>query len=75
MPRIPMPPTNAEAYKKNTKEQYEALGRFIEAFEAMVNGCLPLSDYATTVADTFQFKDGKWRLVFGNMRPGTLREG
>jgi hypothetical protein len=27
----------SSAYEKNTKEQYEALGRFIEAFEAMVH--------------------------------------
>jgi hypothetical protein len=26
-----------EAYQKNTKEQYEALGRFVEAFEGMVH--------------------------------------
>jgi hypothetical protein len=32
-----MPPTNQEAYDKNTKRQYEALGRFVEAFEGMVN--------------------------------------
>jgi hypothetical protein len=25
------------AYQKNTREQYEALGRFVEAFEAMVH--------------------------------------
>lgn len=38
MPRIPFPPiTNIEAYNKNTKEQYEALGRFVVAFEAMVS--------------------------------------
>jgi hypothetical protein len=37
MPRIPMPPTDDGAYKKNTSEQYEALGRFVEAFEAIVN--------------------------------------
>lgn len=37
MPQIPMPPTNDEAYAKNVKEQYEALGRFVEAFELMVN--------------------------------------
>jgi hypothetical protein len=38
MPRLPMPPgADDEAYRKNTKEQYEALGRFVEAFEAMVN--------------------------------------
>jgi hypothetical protein len=29
--------TGPSSYKKNTKEQYEALGRFVEAFEAMVN--------------------------------------
>jgi len=39
--RIPMPPTNNEAYKKNTKEQYEALGRFVEKFELMVNKVWP----------------------------------
>jgi hypothetical protein len=37
MPRLPMPPTNEEAYAKNTKEQYEELGRFIEMYELMVN--------------------------------------
>ena len=26
-----------EAYQKNTKEQYEMLGRFVAAFEHMVN--------------------------------------
>jgi len=30
-------PTKSAEYERNTKEQYEALGRFIEAFEAMVN--------------------------------------
>ncbi|HWN48568.1 MAG TPA: hypothetical protein VNO18_01820 [Xanthobacteraceae bacterium] len=29
--------TGPSSYEKNTKEQYEALGRFVEAFEAMVN--------------------------------------
>jgi hypothetical protein len=29
---------DSEAYTRNVKEQYEALGRFIEAFELMVNG-------------------------------------
>jgi hypothetical protein len=29
--------TETEAYQKNTKEQYEMLGRFVEAFEMMVN--------------------------------------
>lgn len=37
MPNLPMPPTDDAAYSKNTKEQYEALGRFVEAFEMMVN--------------------------------------
>jgi hypothetical protein len=32
-----MPPTNEEELKKNTTEQYAALGRFVEAFELMVN--------------------------------------
>lgn len=32
-----MPETNEEAYATNTKEQYEELGRFVEAFELMVN--------------------------------------
>jgi hypothetical protein len=36
MPKIELPP-RGEAYDKNTKEQYEMLGRFVEAFEAMVN--------------------------------------
>jgi hypothetical protein len=29
--------TESEAYQKNTKEQYEAIGRFVEAFEGMVH--------------------------------------
>jgi hypothetical protein len=29
--------TDSEAYQKNTKEAYEALGRFVEAFEMMVD--------------------------------------
>ena len=29
--------TESEAYQKNTKEQYEMLGRFVEAFEMMVH--------------------------------------
>jgi hypothetical protein len=37
MPRLPMPPIDPEAYTKNTEEQYEALGRFVEAFEAMID--------------------------------------
>jgi hypothetical protein len=37
MPKLPMPKTDEEAYAKNTKEQYEALGRFVEAFEMMVH--------------------------------------
>jgi hypothetical protein len=37
MAKLPMPPTNEEAYKKNTAENYAALGRFVEAFELMVN--------------------------------------
>lgn len=37
MPHLPMPKTDEEAVAKNTKEQYEALGRFIEAFELMVH--------------------------------------
>ena len=33
-----MPDTEKpKTYEENTKEQYEALGRFVEAFEAMVN--------------------------------------
>ena len=36
MPRIPLPPiTDFDAYNKNTKEQYEALGQFVVAFERM----------------------------------------
>jgi hypothetical protein len=31
-----MPTAEVEAYEKNAKEQYEALGRFVEAFEYMV---------------------------------------
>jgi hypothetical protein len=37
MPRLPRLPTSEEAYSKNTKEQYEELGRFVEMFELMVN--------------------------------------
>jgi hypothetical protein len=38
MPDLPLSPIkNFEAYNRNTKQQYEALGRFIVAFEAMVN--------------------------------------
>jgi hypothetical protein len=39
LPKIlALPPiTNFDAYNKNTAEQYAALGRFVVAFEAMVN--------------------------------------
>jgi hypothetical protein len=37
MPYLPIPKTNDETYAKNTKEQYEALSHFVEAFELMVN--------------------------------------
>jgi len=37
MPYLPVPKTNEETLSKNTKEQYEALGCFVEAFEMMVN--------------------------------------
>jgi len=37
MPRLPVPITDAEELLKNTTEQYAALGRFVEAFELMVN--------------------------------------
>lgn len=38
MPYIPMPPgSDAATYKKNTTEQYESLGRFVEAFERIVH--------------------------------------
>jgi len=38
MPHLPLPPiTDFEAYNKNTKEQYEALWRFVVAFESMVD--------------------------------------
>jgi hypothetical protein len=36
MPRLAMPPTVPEALDKNIREQYEALGRFVVAFESMV---------------------------------------
>jgi hypothetical protein len=36
MATTPIDPSKSDAYAKNTKEQYEALGRFIEAFEMMV---------------------------------------
>lgn len=37
MPRIPMPPTDEKALAENTTENYAALGKFVEAFEAMVD--------------------------------------
>lgn len=37
MPHLPMPSTSEDNYTKNTREQYETLGRFVEAFELMVN--------------------------------------
>jgi hypothetical protein len=37
MPHLPMPPTSDEELNRNTTEQYAALGRFVEAFEMMVN--------------------------------------
>ena len=37
MPKLPMPPTDLGEDVKNIKEQYEALGRFVEAFELMVD--------------------------------------
>ena len=37
MPRLPMPPTDPKELEKNVKEQYEVLGRFVEAFELMVD--------------------------------------
>jgi hypothetical protein len=37
MPTLLPPITDFEAYNKNTAEQYEALGRFVVAFEAMVD--------------------------------------
>ena len=37
MPKLTMPPTIDETYNANTKAQYEALGRFVEAFEALVH--------------------------------------
>src|SRR5262245_2800361 len=30
-------PSRSEAYRKNTREQHESLGQFVEAFEAMVH--------------------------------------
>jgi hypothetical protein len=37
MPPLPVPIIDAEELLKNTNEQYAALGRFVEAFELMVN--------------------------------------
>jgi hypothetical protein len=37
MAKLPLPPTHTATYQKNTKEQYEMLGRFVEAFELMVH--------------------------------------
>lgn len=37
MPNIPLPPTDETARAENIKKTYEALGRFVEAFEAMVD--------------------------------------
>jgi hypothetical protein len=50
MPSIRLPPiTDFEAYNKNTQAQYEALGRFIVAFELMVNEA---RDCALNLLDT-----------------------
>jgi hypothetical protein len=43
MPFLPMLPTNEEKYSKNTKEQYEMLGRFVEAFERTVDDIREIS--------------------------------
>ncbi len=37
MPQLPGLPTDERAFRKNTSEHYAALGRFVEAFELMVN--------------------------------------
>ncbi|MDR3468931.1 MAG: hypothetical protein P4M07_23640 [Xanthobacteraceae bacterium] len=37
MPDLPLPRTNPEELEKNVKRQYEALGRFVEAFELMID--------------------------------------
>jgi hypothetical protein len=37
MPKLPMPPTDKKKSEENVKGQYEALGRFVEAFELMVD--------------------------------------
>lgn len=37
MPQIPNLPTDERTFRKNTTEQYAALGRFVETFELMVN--------------------------------------
>ena len=37
MAKLHWPVTDFEAYNKNTKEQYEALGQFVVAFERMVD--------------------------------------
>jgi hypothetical protein len=51
MPNFLLPPiTDFEAYNKNTKEQYEALGRFIAAFEMMVYEARECSIHLLTTA-------------------------
>jgi hypothetical protein len=55
MPRIPMPPTDPQKLQKNVKGQYEALGRFVEAFEQMVDevrGTCIDRIWASVTADT-----------------------
>jgi hypothetical protein len=37
MPQLPGLPTDEREFRKNTSKQYEALGRFVECFELMVN--------------------------------------
>jgi hypothetical protein len=57
MSRSPTPKTDKEAYIKNTKEQYEALGRFVEAFEAMVN------EARSTCIDILSIESSQERLL------------
>jgi hypothetical protein len=76
MPRPPRLPTSEEAYSKNTKEQYEELGRFVEMFELMVNeareSCIDLlskdSDHRELVQIAFHHQSLTAKSLFEIMR-------
>jgi hypothetical protein len=61
MPRLPI---DDKTYAKNRKEQYEALGRFVEAFELMVNEtrdlCIDNIRRAVLTITTVKYGDKEW---------------